>query len=128
MKLKPEDLDKIGEKMRATTQLRNGAGDVKITVHMGTCGIASGAREILAAFLKRVNDSAQEGGKVILTTSGCAGLCSSEPMATVELKGEAPVKYVDLTPEKVETVFDQHVLQGEIVGEYALARGSERQS
>ena len=63
---------------------------------------------------------------IILTNSGCAGLCSREPMATVELKGEAPVKYVDLTPEKIRKIFAEHVLGGNIVTEYALAIGSER--
>ncbi len=124
MKLKPEDLDKISEKMRASTVLREGAGRARITVHLGTCGIASGARPILKAFMDRMEESAAE--DVILTTSGCAGLCSHEPMATVELKGEAPVKYIDLTEEKVGKVFAGHVMGGKIVTEYALALGSER--
>lgn len=124
MKLKPEDLDKISQKMRSTTMLREGAGRVKITVHMGTCGIASGAREILSAFMKEVeNVNAQD---IILTTSGCAGLCSKEPMATVELKDEPPVKYVDLNPDKVKKIFKTHVMEGQILEDYALAIGSER--
>ncbi len=124
MKLKPEDLDKISEKMRASTVLREGAGRARITVNLGTCGIASGARPILKAFMDRMEEAAAE--DVILTTSGCAGLCSHEPMATVELKGEAPVKYIDLTEEKVGKVFAGHVMGGKIVTEYALALGSER--
>ncbi len=124
MKLKPEDLDKISEKMRASTVLREGAGRARITVHLGTCGIASGARAILKAFMDRMEESAVK--DVILTTSGCAGLCSHEPMATVELKGEAPVKYIDLTKEKAGKVFAGHVMGGKIVTEYALALGSER--
>jgi hypothetical protein len=47
-------------------------------------------------------------------------------MATVELKGEAPVKYVDLTPDKILKVFSEHLLGGKIVEEYALAIGGER--
>ena len=124
MKLKPEDLDKISQKMRSTTQLREGAGRVKITVHMGTCGIASGARDILSAFLKELEQV--DAHDIILTTSGCAGLCSHEPMATVELKDEPPVKYIDLSPDKVSKIFKEHVMGGNIVEEYALAIGSER--
>jgi NADP-reducing hydrogenase subunit HndB len=124
MKLKPEDLDKISQRMKATTVLREGAGRVKVTVHMGTCGIASGARDILSAFMKELEQSNQK--DIILTTSGCAGLCSQEPMATIELKDEAPVKYVDLTPEKVSSIFSEHVMAGKIVTEYAFAIGSER--
>jgi NADP-reducing hydrogenase subunit HndB len=124
MKLKPEDLDKISQKMKSTTLLREGAGRVKITVHMGTCGIASGARDILSAFMKEIEDV--DAKDIILTTSGCAGLCAREPMATVELKDEAPVKYVDLNPDKVKKIFSDHVQGGKLVAEYALALGSER--
>jgi NADP-reducing hydrogenase subunit HndB len=126
MKLKPEDLDKISQRMRATTILREGAGRVKVTVHMGTCGIASGARDILGAFLKHIEEV--DAKDIIITTSGCAGLCSHEPMATVELKDEPPVKYVDLSVDKVARIFKDHVMGGKIVKEFALAIGSERVS
>jgi NADP-reducing hydrogenase subunit HndB len=90
---------------------------------MGTCGIAAGARGIMEALLdgmkrSRISD-------VIVTTSGCAGLCNHEPMATVERKDQPPVKYIDLTPQKLRRVFIEHVVGGRIVAEYALAVGSE---
>ena len=123
-RIKIEDLDRISEEIRRTTLLREGASRAKITVHMGTCGIAAGAREIMNALLAEVQQ--KDIKDVIVTTSGCAGLCSREPMATVELKGEAPVKYVDLTPDKIRTILTEHVLGGKIVKDYALAIGSER--
>jgi NADP-reducing hydrogenase subunit HndB len=123
-KLKIGDLAKIRDKVRRTAVLRQGKARAKITVHMGTCGIAAGARDILSSLLgeiqtKKLND-------VIVTTSGCAGLCSREPMATVEIAGKPPVKYVDLTTEKMKKILNQHVIKGNIVNEYALAIGSER--
>ena len=125
-KLKPEDLDKIAERVRRQTNIRDGAGQAKVTVHMGTCGISAGARTIMSALLAAIE---QEGAEdVILTTSGCAGLCSREPMMTVEVKDQAPVKYVDLDEEKTRKVFAEHVLGGKIVVDYALASGSERVS
>lgn len=126
MKLKPEDLEKIRRKMRATTVLREGAGRAKITVHMGTCGIAAGARAVLSAFLSLIEET--DAQDIILTTTGCAGLCSHEPMATVELKGSPPVKYAHLDEEKVRRIFEQHVTQGRIATELALAIGSEQVS
>ncbi len=125
-KIKPEDLEKISEKMRRMTILREGAGRAKITVHMGTCGIAAGSRKIMSALLALLEETGEK--DIILTTSGCAGLCSREPMATVELKGEAPVKYVDLTENKIKRIFNEHVIGGKVVTEYALAIGSERVS
>jgi NADP-reducing hydrogenase subunit HndB len=123
-KIKPEDLGKIREKMARTMSLRDGEARAKITVHMGTCGIAAGARKIMSKMLALVEAKNDEG--IVLTTSGCAGLCSREPMMTIELKGEAPIKYVDLDEEKTEKIFSEHVLSGTVVEEYALAIGSER--
>lgn len=125
-KLSIDDLDKISQKVRKTVVLREGAGRAKITVHMGTCGIAAGARKIMNTLLDEFEKNKIE--DVILTSSGCAGLCSKEPMATVELKDEAPVKYIDLTPEKISKILSEHVIGGKIVKEYALAKGSERVS
>ena len=125
-KLKPEDLDKITERMRRQTMLRDGAGRAKITVHMGTCGISAGARKIMKTLMASLEQDNVE--DVILTTSGCAGLCSKEPMMTVELKGEAPVKYIELNEEKTQKIFAEHVLNGKLVVEFALGVGSERVS
>jgi len=125
-KLKIEDLEKISQRVKKTVLLRDGAGKAKITVHMGTCGIAAGARKIMNTLMEEIEK--RDIKDVILTSSGCAGLCSKEPMATVELKEEAPVKYVDLTPEKIRKILEDHVIGGKIVEEYALARGSERVS
>jgi NADP-reducing hydrogenase subunit HndB len=125
-KLSIKDLDRISERVKKTTLLREGAGRAKITVHMGTCGIAAGARGIMNALMEEFEK--QDIKDVILTSSGCAGLCSREPMATVEIKDEAPVKYVDLNPEKIRRILAEHVNGGRVVNEYALAIGSERVS
>jgi NADP-reducing hydrogenase subunit HndB len=123
-KIRPEDLEKIKERMAGTMNLRDGDARAKITVHMGTCGIAAGARKIMSALLGLVEE--KDAKDVLVTTSGCAGLCSREPMMTVELKGKPPVKYVDLDQEKTGQIFSDHVMSGAVVEEYALAIGSER--
>jgi NADP-reducing hydrogenase subunit HndB len=122
-KLRVEDLKKIKESMAGTVNLRAGDQRVKITVHMGTCGIAAGARTIMNALLKKLEKSGAS--DIILTSSGCAGLCNHEPMITVEVRESAPVKYVKLDPEKTEKIFDEHIMKGNPVSEYALSMGSE---
>jgi NADP-reducing hydrogenase subunit HndB len=122
-KLTIQDLAKIREKAKSLTTIRESEGRAKVTVHMGTCGIAAGARDIMDALLdemekNRITD-------VIVTTSGCAGFCRKEPMATVELKGQPPVKYVELTPDKMREIVKGHLLGGRIAVKYALAVGSE---
>ncbi|MHC4887878.1 MAG: (2Fe-2S) ferredoxin domain-containing protein [Planctomycetota bacterium] len=123
-KIQPADLDKIGEKIKRTMLLREGTGQAKVIVHMGTCGIAAGARTVMKALMDEIESKGVK--DVILTISSCAGLCSREPMVTVELTDKPAVKYVDLTAEKAKRIFEEHVLGGKIVTEYALAAGSER--
>lgn len=118
-----EDLKKIKEEYKATLAVREGGARAKITVHMGTCGIAAGARKVMEALLDEMGRS--DAKDVIVTTSGCAGLCSKEPMATVEIMNEAPVKYVLLNEEKIRKIFQEHVMGGRIVEDSALVMGSE---
>ncbi len=118
-----DDLKKIKEKQKATFTLREGGSRAKITVHMGTCGIAAGARGIMTALMDEISQAKVE--DIITTTSGCAGLCAREPMATVEILNKPPVKYGDLTEAKIREIFKEHILGGNPIDKYALVVGSE---
>ncbi len=96
----------------------------KITVHMGTCGLASGAEKVKASLLREI--TRKKMSNVRVTSSGCAGLCSREPMITVEIAGQPPVKYVEVNEKNIITILHEHVLGGAIVEENALAVGCER--
>lgn len=122
-KMKVEDLKRIKESLKGTVNLRDGQHRVKITVHMGTCGIAAGARKIMDALFTRLEESGAN--DIMLTTSGCAGLCNHEPMLTVEVKDSAPIKYINLDDKKVLKIFDEHVMNNNPVVDYALSLGSE---
>ena len=119
-----EELRKKREEAKKDIYLRDGEFRSKIIVHMGTCGIAVGAREIVSAFMDELTRSQRS--DILITTSGCAGLCSREPMATVEMLDSPPVRYVDLTPEKARRIFNDHLIGGGIVEEYVLGIGSEK--
>lgn len=122
-KLTIADLKKIKEKVHAETALRAGANRAKVTVHMGTCGIASGAKEVMDALLEEIQ--AEGTTDVIVTTSGCMGLCSREPLVTVEIVGQEPIKYEYVNPNKMRQIFKRHVLLGEVQTPFVLARGAE---
>lgn len=118
-----EDLKKIKEKHRADFTLREGGYRAKVTVHMGTCGIAAGARAVMTALMDEITKANIT--DVIVTTSGCAGLCAREPLATVEIMGHPPVKYCDLNDEKMREIFREHIMAGNPVEKYALVAGCE---
>jgi len=123
-KLTIEELKKMRQSAKRDIYLREGDFRGKVIVHMGTCGIAAGAREIMNTFLDEFDT--KDITDIMLTSSGCAGLCSEEPMATVEMEGSAPVRYRKLTPDKAKKIFEGHVLEGKVVKKFVIGIGSER--
>jgi NADP-reducing hydrogenase subunit HndB len=124
-KLTIDDLKNIKERVKRDTALREGGATVKITVHMGTCGIAAGAREVMDALLQEMSETERQDIRVM--TSGCMGMCSSEPNVTVEMKDKDPVIYQHMDTNKMRQVFRRHVLLGETQTDFALARMKEPQ-
>jgi NADP-reducing hydrogenase subunit HndB len=122
-KLTINDLKKIKEKVHKDMALRDGTRRAKVTVHMGTCGIASGAKGVMDALLEEIEQTGVN--DVFVTTSGCMGLCSREPLVTVEILDKEPIKYEYMNPNKMRQVFRKHVLEGEVQTPFVLARGSE---
>ena len=79
----PEQLKALAEKAKADIDLRADRKETQVTVHMGTCGIAAGARDVLAALMTELNANGVSSAS--LHQSGCAGLCEEEPMVTITL-------------------------------------------
>jgi NADP-reducing hydrogenase subunit HndB len=119
-RLKPDDLKGIKERTLNERALRKGGTTVKITVHMGTCGIAAGAKEVMEALTEELAASGRKDIRVV--NSGCMGMCSSEPNVTVEMLGREGVLYRHMDKNKMRQVFKRHVLLGEVQSDFALAR------
>jgi NADP-reducing hydrogenase subunit HndB len=122
-RLTVDSLQRTREDAQRALKARSSQARARVTVHMSTCGIAAGAGAVLSGLVAEIDRLKVT--SVIVTASSCAGLCSREPMATVEIAGRPPVKYVDLTPEKIVKVLHAHVLGGAVVAEFALAQGCE---
>jgi NADP-reducing hydrogenase subunit HndB len=119
-KLSIDDLKKIKEKTTRATSLRHGEAKIKITVHMGTCGIAAGARAVMAALMEEVAEA--DRADIRIVTSGCMGMCSSEPNVTVESEDGEPIVYQHMDANRMRQVFKRHVLLGEVQSDFALAK------
>jgi NADP-reducing hydrogenase subunit HndB len=117
-KLTLEDLTRIKEKTADAMALRLGRPRATITVHMGTCGIAAGARAVMKALMAQI--AAFRRPDIRVLASGCMGKCASEPNVTIVLEGAAPVTYQQMTPEKIQQVFQRHVIDGEALKEFIL--------
>ena len=115
-----EELRALRETMQAQMGLRNeDSNQTRIVVGMATCGIASGARPVLVA----LSDIVQEKGlsNVMVTQTGCIGLCQYEPIVEILEPGKDKVTYVKMTPEKALEVIDQHIVRGHILSKYTIS-------
>jgi len=114
----PEALKALRDEARSALDVREGGKDVRLTMHMGTCGIAAGARDVLAALLNELGRA--ETRHVGLTQSGCAGLCDQEPMLTLADAAGGVFRYGRLDGRKAAEIVREHVLRGRPVTEYLI--------
>jgi NADP-reducing hydrogenase subunit HndB len=117
-----QDILAIRDEAQRKTALREDGYKMCFTVHMGTCGIASGAREVVNAVAAELESSGRT--DIRLTTSGCIGACEHEPVMTVESLGAQPVLYGHLDPDKAREVFRQ-TLAGKSTPAYVVYIGAE---
>ena len=116
----PAALLALQKKAKEDLELRGGEKDLRITVHMGTCGIAAGARDILSQLVTELGKIS--GHKVMLRQSGCAGLCDQEPMLTLGDKSGNEYRYGKLDQAKVREIIEGHVLGGKPVARLLINR------
>jgi len=114
----PQRLREIAARARREMELREGRKQTQVTVHMGTCGIAAGARDVLAAFVREI--AAAGLSDVSVHQSGCAGLCEQEPMATVTAADGSIYRYGLLDADKVRAIVNDHLVKGTPVAAYLI--------
>ena len=121
-----KELDEIRKRTLDSVGLRKDrSSGARVVVGMGTCGIASGARGILLAFveearLRNITD-------MTVVQTGCIGACRLEPMAEVFMPGHEKVTYVSLTPDKVRKIITEHIINNKIVDDYTIGSATENQ-
>ena len=113
-----KELKKLRERFSSETELRAGIKEIRITVHMGTCGIAAGARDIMNELITMLTDANVT--NVSIQQSGCLGLCDKEPMLTITDVSGKKVSYGNLDRKKIDRIVLEHVVGGMPVAEYIL--------
>lgn len=119
-----EELMALRDAAKANMTTRDDSTEVtRIVVGMATCGIAAGARPIMAKF---VDEIAKRGLKnVTVAQTGCIGMCQYEPIAEVLVPGKEKITYVQLTEEKVAKIIVDHIVNGNPVAEYTISAITE---
>ena len=113
-----EDLRQLREQAQQELTIRQTTGTT-ITVGMGTCGIAAGARETMQAILQEMD---KRGIDAHVATVGCIGMCSKEPLVDIDQAGKPRVTYANVHPDMVPRLIEEHLVQGNIVTEWAFGR------
>ena len=104
----PEELRLMREKLRADLEIRENSNTPdelpQIRVSMDECGIAAGAKAVLATFVEELAARRIRG---IVTQTGCAGHCKDEPTVEITLPGRRPVLYGHVTAERVAELVER---------------------
>jgi len=93
-------------------------GIVHVQVGTGSCGIAAGALDVFRSLEQEIK--AHNLKDIILSETGCKGLCGHEPIVEV-IVGTAPkVAYGRVDPSIVKRIVQEHILAGRAVQEFVI--------
>ena len=118
------ELQAIRDKARGKVTLREGQDDaIRVLVGMATCGIAAGARPVLTTIVDEVAKRGLQ--NVMVTQTGCIGICQFEPVVEVVEPGKDKITYVKMTPEKAVRMVNDHLVNGNVVAEYTIGANAK---
>jgi len=110
------DLKKKKEELQSGINLRergdNIASMTQIKVAMATCGIASGAKEVMDVL---INECEKLNLQAVVTQTGCMGYCFAEPTVEVKKPGMEPVVFGYVTPQKAVNIVGKYIINNEMV-------------
>jgi len=113
-----EELKALKEKVEKTMAVRQDKGAATVLVHMGTCGIANGARDVLNAIMDELKT--RNLTDIHVTQTGCPGLCHMEPLITVNIPGKNPFMYGKVSPEIARKIIVQQLVNNQPVTEWLV--------
>jgi NADP-reducing hydrogenase subunit HndB len=113
-----EEFQQLREEIVQSVRASRETGTV-ITVGMGTCGIAAGARETLQAIQAELDKRQIEASVV---TAGCIGVCVCEPLVDIQQAGRGRIVYANVQPDMVPRLIEEHLIQGQPVRSWVVGR------
>ena len=111
-----DDLRQLREGMQAKIKLResgnNAENMVRIKVAMSTCGIASGAKEIMNFLMDELEHKAIE---AVVSQTGCMGYCYAEPTIEVTVPGREPIVFGEVDKFRAAEIIEKYIIHNELV-------------
>jgi NADP-reducing hydrogenase subunit HndB len=110
------DLKKIKSELQSKMDLREKSENpekmVQVKVAMATCGIASGAKQVMDFMIEEFE---KRGIDAIVTQTGCMGYCYAEPTIEVKVPGKEPIVFGFVTIKKADEIIEKYIKVGELV-------------
>ena len=116
-----EKLNEVFASIRKDAERRfkemKGDNSRNIFIGMATCGLASGAIEVKAAFEEALSERKIDANIIPV---GCLGHCYAEPLVIVDRPGFPPILYHDVTPGKARLLVRAFLEEGDPIFEHIL--------
>lgn len=113
-----EELKRLKEEALAKRQAKMTSGRAQITVAMGTCGIAAGARDTMKAILEMIE--VENLSSIVVKQTGCMGLCEWEPIVEVVVGDQPKVTYGKVSADRARQIMKQHVMEEKVISEWII--------
>lgn len=108
-----EELQQVKEKAKESMALRQKKAKYTVKVALGTCGIAAGARSVMAAVLDELGK--RNMSDVLVTQCGCMGYCDQEPIVEITDEQGKQVLYGKVDSNSARKIIVEHVINGRVV-------------
>jgi NADP-reducing hydrogenase subunit HndB len=113
-----DDLKRLREEALEKRRVKSASGQAQVIVGMGTCGIAAGARDTMKAILETIEKDELNG--IIVSQTGCIGMCEKEPIVEVIIGDQAKVTYGKVNPDTAVRIMKEHVVNGKVVTDHVI--------
>lgn len=113
-----KELQEIREKTLESVNLRTNSEGTRVVVGMATCGIAAGARPVMLTLVEEVKKRNLD---IMVTQTGCIGVCRLEPIVEVYPAGsDEKITYVKVSPEMAKIIVAEHLVNGNVVERFTI--------
>ena len=106
------ELAAIRDKMKNKVAMRDGEATIRVSVGMATCGIASGAKQIMEYMMEKADAMKI---RAVFTQTGCMGYCHAEPTIEVKVPGREPLVFGHVDSKKADEIFEKYIVNNEMV-------------
>lgn len=96
---------------------------MRVIVGEGSCGIATGAKKTAAEFEKQIQEQSLS---ATVGITGCVGNCYLEPIVDVYDDDGKMTRYVQVQPDKVESIVEGHIKGGQPVADMVITPEDEQ--